>query len=99
MSERSFAMFPNAQDALPLLRRPNVERYKRLAQDLVEACKSDDEEAIFDWAEKWMTVLAKQNGVEPARLPVIASRRAERVVGFVQREISKHDGKCRVADA
>jgi hypothetical protein len=35
-------MFPNAQDALPLPRRPNLERYKKLAKDLVKACKSDD---------------------------------------------------------
>jgi hypothetical protein len=30
-------MFPNAQDALPLPRRPNLERYKKLAKDLVTA--------------------------------------------------------------
>src|SRR5215468_9566256 len=57
-------MFPNAQDALPLPRRPNVERYKNLAKDLVKACKSDDDDATVDWAEKWVTVLAKQSGVE-----------------------------------
>ena len=44
-------MFPNAQDALPLPLRPNLERYKKLAKDLVKACKSADPDAIGDWAE------------------------------------------------
>jgi ankyrin repeat protein len=91
-------MFPNAQDALPLPRRPNLERYKKLAKDLVKACKSDDENAIVDWAEKWISVLAKQCGVEFIRpLPVIVSRWTNQVAGFVQREI--RNGRCRLADA
>jgi ankyrin repeat protein len=44
-------MFPNAQDALPLSRRPSLECYKKLVKDLVEACKTD---GIADWAEKWV---------------------------------------------
>ncbi len=90
-------MFPNSQDALPLPRRPNIERYKKLAKDLVKACKSD---ASVDWAEKWLTVLAKQCGVEFIRpLPVIVSRWTDQVVGFVQRKRGEHDGRCRLADA
>ena len=34
-------MFPNAQDALPLPRRPDVERYKNLAKDLVAADEAE----------------------------------------------------------
>jgi len=87
-------MFPNAQDALPLRRRPNLERYKQLAKDLVEACKS---EAVVEWAEKWVTMLAKQSGVEFRRpLPVIVSRWTDQVTRFVQREISD---RCRITDA
>ena len=93
-------MFPNAQDALPLPRRPNVELYKNLAKSLVKACKSDDEDAIADWARKWVTVLAKQSGVEFIRpLPRIVSRWTDQVAGFVQRTISEHDGRCRLSDA
>ena len=93
-------MFPNAQDALPLPRRSNLERYKKLAKDLAKACKSDDENAIVGCAEKWVTNLAKQCGVEFIRpLSVIVSRWTDQVVGFVQREISEHDGRCRIADA
>jgi hypothetical protein len=93
-------MFPNAQDALPLPRRPNVERYKNLAKDLVKACKSNDQDAIVDWAEKWVTMLAKQCGVEFRHpLPVVASRWRDQVGGFVQRKISERDGRCYLADA
>jgi hypothetical protein len=89
-------MFPNAQDALPLPRRPNLERYKKLVKDLVKACKSDDENAIVEWTEKWVTMLANQCGVEFIRpLPVIVSRWTGQVAKFIQREMSKH----RVADA
>src|SRR5690349_1391380 len=94
-------MFPNAQDALPLPRRPNVEHYKKLAKDLVKACKSDDaESAILQWVEQWVTVLVKQSGVEFRRpLPVIVSRRTDQVAGFVQRKTREHHGRCRLADA
>ena len=90
-------MFPNAQDALPLPRRANLERYKKFAKDLVTACKSD---AITDWAEKWVTALAKQSGITFIRpLPVIASRWTGQVAGFVQRKVKESGGKCRLADA
>jgi ankyrin repeat protein len=90
-------MFPNAQDALPLPRRPNVERYKKLAKELVQACKSD---AIGDWTEKWVTALAKQSGIEFRRpLPVVVSRWTDQVAGFVQRQLKENDGRCRLADA
>jgi len=92
-------MFPNAQDALPLPQRPNVDGYKSLAKDLVNACKRDDE-AIDAWAEKWITTLAKQSGIEFRRpLPVVVSRWTEQVARFVRRELSTHDGRCRLADA
>lgn len=91
-------MFPNSQDAFPLPQRPNLERYKKLAKDLVKSCKSD--EAINHWAEKWVTALAKQSGVKFIRpLPVIISRWTDQVVGFVQRKIDQHDGRCRLTEA
>jgi ankyrin repeat protein len=94
------AMFPNAQDALPLPRRPNLERYKKLAKDLVSACKSDEEDAIAEWTEKWVTALVKQCDVKFFRpLPVIAARWTDQVAGFVQRTINEYDGRCRVGDA
>ena len=47
-------MFPNPQSALPLPPRPSLERYKKLAKELVKACQSGDETAIGDWAEQWI---------------------------------------------
>ena len=58
-------MFPNPQSALPLPPRPSLERYRKLAKDLVKACRSADErgsaalvadadrDADADWAELW----------------------------------------------
>ena len=93
-------MFPNSQDAFPLPQRPNLERYKKLAKDLVKACKSSNEDAVSDWAEKWVTALAKQSGLKFIRpLPAIISRWTDQVVGFVQRKIDEHDGRCRLTDA
>jgi ankyrin repeat protein len=93
-------MFPNSQDALPLPRRPNLERYEKLAKDLVKACKADDEDAIGDWAEKWVTALAKQSGVKFIRpLPVVTTRWTDQVAGFVKRSLEEYDGRCRLTDA
>ncbi len=50
---------PDPQDALPLPPRPNLERYKKLAKDLVKAYKSDDENAISEWSTRWIDTLAK----------------------------------------
>ncbi|MGH8187444.1 MAG: hypothetical protein ACREUC_12860, partial [Steroidobacteraceae bacterium] len=47
-------MYPNAQEALPFTARPNLEHYRKLAKELVKACKSDDPEAIRAWATRWI---------------------------------------------
>jgi hypothetical protein len=46
-------MYPNPQDVLPLPARPNLEQYKKLAKDLVKACRSGAPEAIREWADRW----------------------------------------------
>ena len=46
---------------------PSLERYKKLATELVSACKSDDEDAIGDWAEKSLHALTKVSGTKNAR--------------------------------
>ena len=51
-------MYPNPQQALPLPTRPNVEQYRKLAKDLVKACRSGDPAAIRDWAVRWIGKLA-----------------------------------------
>lgn len=89
-------MFPNSQDALPLPRRPNLERYKKLAKDLVKVCKSADPNAIGDWAEAWVKMLVRRSGIELGRREAVRIRRwTEQVEAFAQRTLSK----CRLADA
>lgn len=91
-------MFPNSQDALPLPRRPNLDRYKKLAKDLVEACKSGDPNAVGDWAESWVKMLARESGVKLGRRRNVAiRRRSEQVEAFAQRELLHR--QCRLADA
>lgn len=90
-------MFPNAQDALPLPLRPNVERYKKLAKDLVQACKQVDPNAIGDWAEAWVTTLVKRSGIKPGRKESRVIRRwSGQVEAFAQRKLT---ARCRLAEA
>src|SRR5688572_15899919 len=94
-------MFPNAQDALPLPLRPNLERYKELARDLVKACKSVDPNAIGGWAEAWVKMLAKRSGIKLGRKESRVIRRwAVQVEAFAQRKLANENGpQCRLADA
>jgi ankyrin repeat protein len=94
-------MFPNAQDALPLPLRPNLERYKTLARDLVKACKLVDPNAIGDWAEAWVKVLVKRSGLKLGRKESRVIRRwTEQVEAFAQRKLKGQDEpQCRLADA
>ncbi len=94
-------MFPNPQDALPLPQRPNLERYKKLAKELVKACKSGDAEAIRNWSEKWVTAVAKLSGVKfTRRLPVATQRWIDEVEDFAQRKLLSSVGrKCALTDA
>jgi ankyrin repeat protein len=63
---------PNPQDALPLPPRPSVERYRKLAKELVRACKvrackSGDEDAVGEWAERWVGALAALTALKKTR--------------------------------
>lgn len=101
--ERSFVVFPNPQDALPLPPKPNLERYKKLAKELVKACKSGDPDAIGDWAENWVKAVVKLSGIVITRnLPVRISSWVDNVQQFAQQQLAK-DGTdprhWRLADA
>ena len=94
-------MFPNAQDALPLPLRPNLDAYKKLAKDLVKACKLADPDAIGDWAEAWVKTLIKRSNIKPGHKESrVLQRWTEQVENFAQRKLSSTSGpKCRLADA
>ena len=94
-------MFPNAQDALPLPLRPNLERYKKIAKDLIKACKLVDLDAIGNWAEAWVKMVVKRSGIELGRRESRAiGRWTEQVEAFAQHKLSDKNGpRCRLADA
>lgn len=90
-------MFPNPQDALPLPAKPNLERYKKLAKELVKACKSNDNERIGVWAEKWVTSVVKLSGlVITKHLPVSVDHWINQVEEFARRELAT---SCRITNA
>ena len=80
-------MFPNPQAALPLPPRPSLERYKKLAKELVRASKSG---AIGDWAEEWIRELRKLVPIESVDQSI------DQVEEFALRKLSE---KCTLAGA
>jgi ankyrin repeat protein len=94
-------MFPNPQDALPLPPRPSLERYKKLAKELIKACKLGDDKAIGLWAEQWASTLAKLTKRKGKHLAQMA-RQANEVEDFARRKLLEHEPggrKCALADA
>src|SRR5215470_8949103 len=85
---------PNPQDVLPLPSRPSLERYRKLAKELVKACKSDDENAITDWTNNWIEALARLAN----RKPTLAekTRDANRTESFAREKLLTN---CTLADA
>lgn len=81
-------MFPNPQDALPLPPRPSLERYRKIAKDLIGACKSRDPESVRGWAEEWVRTLVKLSGLTiTPRLPARIERWAGQVGDFACRKL------------
>ncbi len=85
-------MFPNPQDALPLPSRPNLEQYRKLAKDLVKACKSGTP-ATAAWADRWMASLLA--GSNRRRI----DRAAQQVEDFAVRTLTRNERRCVLADA
>src|SRR4030095_15082446 len=80
-------MFPNPQDALPLPQKPNLEQYRKLAKELVREAKTGDE-AIREWAKRWITALVRQSGIVITRsLPGRIESWSHRVAEYAIREL------------
>ena len=93
-------MFPNPQDALPLPSRPSLERYKKLAKELVTACKSAHPDAILDWSEKWVEALVRLSGGKFTRnLPAQPQRWIDQVEEFARRKMSSGARNCALTNA
>jgi ankyrin repeat protein len=81
-------MYPNPQEALPLTPRPNLEQYRKLAKDLVNAGRSGEATAIRAWAVRWIERLQKTGDVDAI---------AGRVEAFARKQCT--NGKCSLATA
>jgi ankyrin repeat protein len=89
-------------EALPLPPSPNIDQYKKLAEDLQSACKSSDPGAVRDWAARWAEAIARQQGlaVTPAvrrQIDADAERIKQRWHKF--RKTNEHAEQCTLADA
>jgi ankyrin repeat protein len=82
-------MYPNPQEALPLTPRPNLEQYRKLAKDLVKACRSSDDTAIRAWAIRWIERVAiLQHRPKTLQRADDISDRAGRVEEFSRKQFS-----------
>ncbi len=79
-------MFPNPQDVLPLPPSPGLDRYRKLAKELVKACRSPEPDAISRWCERWVIGLARAGApLEHARAGRTMDRAANDVEEFALR--------------
>src|SRR5215475_3984174 len=85
---------PNPQDVLPLPPRPRLERYRKLAKELVKACKSGDENAIAEWTNQWVETLARLANRKPTLTQ--KTRDANRTESFAREKLAT---SCALADA
>jgi hypothetical protein len=92
-------MFPNPQAALPLPPRPNVEQYRKLAKDLVKACKAKNPDGLREWASEWIAKLVRMTGLEiTPGLPVRVQTWVDEVTEFAARKLFS-DGSSSIAEA
>jgi hypothetical protein len=89
-------MYPNPQDALPLPPRPDIEHYKKLAKELVKACRSAEADAIRVWAVRWIQGLAALQERPDAELNRdTIEDRARQVEEFARRRFVRDEGPSR----
>lgn len=99
-------MFPNSQSALPLPLRPNLERYRKIAKDLVKACRNASEAADLDgdwadaWSQSWIEQLVPLSGIEfSPHLPVGVDSWIDEVAAFARRQMRGDGRQCALSDA
>ena len=73
--------------ALPLPAHPSLERYRKLAKDLLKV--SDDPAALRAWVEDWVTSVVRLSGIEiTPQLPVSLSEWTDNITAFAQETLS-----------
>jgi hypothetical protein len=90
-------MFPNPQDALPLPANPNPDQYRKLAKDLVNACRSGGAGAIAGWSRRWIDAL-NASGAPLSDLARESATRAHGLGEFAARTLLTKGG-CRLSNA
>jgi ankyrin repeat protein len=96
-------MYPNPATVLPLPPRPNLEQYKKVAKDLVRACKSDHPDAIRAWVTEWIKRLADSQGATiTAQLRQWIEDQANQLEEFARSKLTNSDARtprCALANA
>jgi ankyrin repeat protein len=95
-------MFPSPQDALPLLPRPKVKRYRKLAEELLKSAKAfrrGDSTAIREWAQRWVEVLVAPHIARCHNPGRTIGRWTKQVEGFAIRKLTADDESCRLTQA
>jgi Ankyrin repeats (3 copies) len=96
-------MFPNPQSALPLPLRPSLDRYRKIAKELVKICNSSQADDLHRWALQWVETVVQLSGIAiTSQLPVRIRDWVDEVESFARRVLmgSEQDGRrCALADA
>jgi hypothetical protein len=95
-------VFPDPQNALPIPQRPDVDRYRKIAKDLVKACRtaSESEDWAEVWSRAWVEALVRFSGITiTPSLPVRIESWIEDVAVFARRQMQDRGRKCALADA
>jgi ankyrin repeat protein len=93
-------MFPNPQDALPFPRRPNLERYKKVAKELLKAAQANNPDGLREWASRWVVQVVRQGALEDTPgLSDRTERWTEQVTEFAMHSLLSDRRKCRLTSA
>ena len=80
-------MYPNPQDALPLSARPNLDRYKKRAKDLVKVANSPDPAALNQFVHTWLDSLLHSASLTiTPQLPISPDRWVDELGSFLRTE-------------
>lgn len=93
-------MFPNPQDALPQPPHANLEQYRKLAKDLVKACRADSPDSLRNWTTAFVHDLVQRSGIEiTPTLPFDIDRRIHQVTRFAEKTLRGGDRPCVLTSA
>jgi Ankyrin repeats (3 copies) len=91
-------MYPNPATSFPLPPRPDLDQYRKLAKDLVKACKSERPDAIRAWATKWITAVVRlQSANDSSQLREWMENQSDRLTEFAETKLS--DASCALTEA